>query len=471
MIRRALLLTTLSMIVCCASPGALHVETGPAKVPRAEPAYPEMFRVAPSYATFGVSREMRPGEVVRLEVSDLGASRRLRAQRCSGPGCETEAPAGTWDAASISPHGEVELTIEVPGWYYFWIEDFPEAPGQRGAGLLPESVSWEEQTLTLRYGGGLRVVAEPIQAGGSTPSTPPAASGSAAQAGNPTELLRRASRSRAEGDLPAAANLFARADRAAGGGAVEAVAGLCRTEVELGRFEAAIAAARRWIELAGTPAERADAYHHLGLGLVQHALDELYPSAGVIQSPMAPGSPRRHADPILGTDRLRRAAEAFRRAVNENDRDRAVLLDLADTLVWLEEYFEALDVLDDFAAGGGEAALARDLRCFAAWATTRKADEQLFRTDAEVKAPIKVHAPPPQYSEQAREARIMGTMIVAALIDEEGRVVCARPATTLPKGLDDASVEAVKQWRFRPGTLDGEPVATLYNLTLNFTLQ
>jgi len=41
----------------------------------------------------------------------------------------------------------------------------------------------------------------------------------------------------------------------------------------------------------------------------------------------------------------------------------------------------------------------------------------------------------------------------------------------LPMGLDQAAVDAVKNWRFRPATLNGRPVSVYYSLTVNFRLQ
>jgi len=41
----------------------------------------------------------------------------------------------------------------------------------------------------------------------------------------------------------------------------------------------------------------------------------------------------------------------------------------------------------------------------------------------------------------------------------------------LDLGLTEQAVEAVKQWKFKPGTLNGEPVDVIFNLTVNFTLQ
>jgi len=39
----------------------------------------------------------------------------------------------------------------------------------------------------------------------------------------------------------------------------------------------------------------------------------------------------------------------------------------------------------------------------------------------------------------------------------------------LPFGLDDAAVEAVRQWQWKPGTLAGEPVDVIFNVTVNFS--
>ena len=50
---------------------------------------------------------------------------------------------------------------------------------------------------------------------------------------------------------------------------------------------------------------------------------------------------------------------------------------------------------------------------------------------------------------------------------EEG----ARVLKPLPFGLDAAALNAVKQWKFQPGTLNGQPVPVYYNLTVNFRIE
>lgn len=89
----------------------------------------------------------------------------------------------------------------------------------------------------------------------------------------------------------------------------------------------------------------------------------------------------------------------------------------------------------------------------------------------DVKAPVRVYDPHPQYTEIARKARIQGIVIVQATIDKEGNVTDAKVLKGLPMGLDQEALNAVRKWKFEPATLNGKPVAVYYNLTINFTLQ
>lgn len=94
-----------------------------------------------------------------------------------------------------------------------------------------------------------------------------------------------------------------------------------------------------------------------------------------------------------------------------------------------------------------------------------------IRVGGDVKAPQKLVYPSPQYTEIARKARITGVVIVEAIIDKEGNVTNVKVLKGLPMGLDQAAAEAVRKWKFEPATLNGKPVAVIYNLTVNFQLQ
>ena len=91
-----------------------------------------------------------------------------------------------------------------------------------------------------------------------------------------------------------------------------------------------------------------------------------------------------------------------------------------------------------------------------------------LRVGGDVKAPVVIERVEPAYPPEAAKARIAGIVIIEAIIDETGRVTDERVLKDLPFGLGDAAVAAVKQWRFRPGTLNGRPVPVLFNLTVSF---
>ena len=94
-----------------------------------------------------------------------------------------------------------------------------------------------------------------------------------------------------------------------------------------------------------------------------------------------------------------------------------------------------------------------------------------IQVGGDVQPPVKVSAPPPQYTEIARKARLQGVVIVQAIIDKEGTVTNVKVLKGLGMGLDQAAVDAIKKWKFDPATLHGKPVAVYYNLTVNFRLQ
>jgi TonB family protein len=89
----------------------------------------------------------------------------------------------------------------------------------------------------------------------------------------------------------------------------------------------------------------------------------------------------------------------------------------------------------------------------------------------DVTAPQSIVRVEPVYTEIARKARIEGIVIIEAIIDRQGNVTDVRVLKPLPMGLDQAALDAVRKWKFKPGTLNGQPVPVIYNLTVNFRLQ
>jgi TonB family protein len=94
-----------------------------------------------------------------------------------------------------------------------------------------------------------------------------------------------------------------------------------------------------------------------------------------------------------------------------------------------------------------------------------------IRLGGDVTPPIKIHYPSPKYTEEGRQARIQGVVILEAIIDTMGNVASVKVLKGLPQGLTDSAVEAAKQWKFEPARRGGEPVAVFLNLTIRFSLQ
>lgn len=89
----------------------------------------------------------------------------------------------------------------------------------------------------------------------------------------------------------------------------------------------------------------------------------------------------------------------------------------------------------------------------------------------DVVAPEKIHAPRPGYTEEARQARIQGMVLIQLVVDAEGKVRDAEIIKGLPMGLDQNALETVRQWTFKPATREGKPVPVYYNVTVSFSLQ
>lgn len=80
-----------------------------------------------------------------------------------------------------------------------------------------------------------------------------------------------------------------------------------------------------------------------------------------------------------------------------------------------------------------------------------------------------VHQVKPVYPPLARQARIQGTVMLQAIIGKDGSIENLRLVSGHPM-LAPAAIEAVRQWRYRPYTLNREPVEVQTEITVNFVL-
>lgn len=84
--------------------------------------------------------------------------------------------------------------------------------------------------------------------------------------------------------------------------------------------------------------------------------------------------------------------------------------------------------------------------------------------------PHALSAPDPEYDEEARQARVQGTVVLWAVISEDGLTEDVRVQRSLHPGLDRKAIEAVRRWKFKPATFEGNPVKVQVNIQVNFRL-
>jgi protein TonB len=93
-----------------------------------------------------------------------------------------------------------------------------------------------------------------------------------------------------------------------------------------------------------------------------------------------------------------------------------------------------------------------------------------YKIGGGVSAPVPVFRPEPEYSEEARKAKWQGTVVLALVVDDQGRPQNLKVLRSLGLGLDQKAIEAVEKWRFKPGMKDGKPVPVMATIEVNFRL-
>ena len=93
-----------------------------------------------------------------------------------------------------------------------------------------------------------------------------------------------------------------------------------------------------------------------------------------------------------------------------------------------------------------------------------------IRVGGDIKAPAKIRDVKPAYPPDARADGVTGVVVSELLIGPDGNVVDARILRGVPM-LDDAALDALRQWRFTPTLLNGEPQSVLVAVTISFMLQ
>jgi TonB family protein len=171
------------------------------------------------------------------------------------------------------------------------------------------------------------------------------------------------------------------------------------------------------------------------------------------------------------------AAESFKAA-----QDARAALDVelkAQEGKWFKSYDKAKELAVTAKAAGDKAAaeaVAGKEKADAV-AAKKKADAAAARARAsvapvriggQIKPPLKIKDVKPVYPAIAQSARVAGVVTIEATIGPDGKVIDAKVVRSVPL-LDQAALDAVRQWEYRPTLLNGVPVPVLVTVTINFT--
>ena len=99
------------------------------------------------------------------------------------------------------------------------------------------------------------------------------------------------------------------------------------------------------------------------------------------------------------------------------------------------------------------------------------AQEQVYEIGSGVRSPVLIKEVKPQYTEAAMRRKVQGVVELTAVVLKDGSVGDTTVKRSLDEDLDQEAIKAAKQWRFKPGTKEGEPVNVQVFIELTFTLR
>lgn len=96
--------------------------------------------------------------------------------------------------------------------------------------------------------------------------------------------------------------------------------------------------------------------------------------------------------------------------------------------------------------------------------------DEVFTTREVTRKAVIVIRPEPHYTEEARERRVSGTVILKAVLSSSGKVTNIEPKASLPRGLTEKAIEAARQIRFVPAIKDGKFVSQSIQVEYGFSV-
>jgi bla regulator protein blaR1 len=126
------------------------------------------------------------------------------------------------------------------------------------------------------------------------------------------------------------------------------------------------------------------------------------------------------------------------------------------------------------------AALACAVALLAAWAGSSfplqaqqknsRASGEVYKIGDGVSAPRLISKVDPDYTDEAKDAHLQGTIVLALVVGADGAARDVEVRRGLGMGLDENATAAIAKWKFEPGEKDGKPVAVAAVVEMNFRL-
>jgi TonB family protein len=98
------------------------------------------------------------------------------------------------------------------------------------------------------------------------------------------------------------------------------------------------------------------------------------------------------------------------------------------------------------------------------------ADDPVYEPGKDVKPPKLVHYVEPEFSPSSKEAFVEGTVKISTVVTRDGIPTELKVVRGLNAKEDETAMDALKQWRFQPGTKEGEPVRVRVTVEVDFHL-
>ncbi len=121
-------------------------------------------------------------------------------------------------------------------------------------------------------------------------------------------------------------------------------------------------------------------------------------------------------------------------------------------------------------AGAAELLAEPDQKDKQAQDSQRKAEDPVYEPGGDVKPPKLIHYVEPEFSNSSKEAFVEGTVRISTIVTRDGVPTSLRVISGLNAGEDQTAIDAVKRWRFAPGTKDGQPVNVRVTVEVEFHL-